>query len=70
MGECATPDQQQRYLAEGKKRDAHRKEAAIHALVARLDRMLVLSGSQREQFLKLFESNWDEEWGVLNGVSG
>ena len=70
VGECATPEQHRRYLAEGKKRDAHRKETAIHALVARLDRTLLLSSSQREQLLRLFESNWDEEWGVLNGVMG
>ena len=70
VGECATPLQQRRYMAEGKKRDAHRKETAIHGLVARLDRMLVLSGGQREQLLKMFESNWDEEWGVLNGALG
>jgi hypothetical protein len=66
----ATSEQHGRYLAERKARDAHRKATAIHALVARLDRMLVLSRSQREQLLRLFESNWDEEWGVLNGVMG
>jgi hypothetical protein len=70
VGEIATPDQQRRYVAECKKRDAHRKEIAIHALVARLDRMLLLSSSQREQLLRLFESNWDEEWGVLNSDMG
>jgi hypothetical protein len=70
VGELATPEQQGRYVAEAKKRDAHRKEAAIHALVARLDRTLLLSSSQREQLLKMLESNWDEEWGVLNGVMG
>ena len=68
--ECATPEQQGRYQAEAKKRDAHRRETAIHALVARLDRTLVLSSSQREQLLRLFESNWDEEWGVLHGHYG
>jgi hypothetical protein len=70
VGECATPLQQRRYVAEAKKRDAHRRETAIHALVARLDRTLMLSTSQREQLLKMFESNWDEEWGVLSGVMG
>jgi hypothetical protein len=68
VGEVATPDQQRRYVAECKKRDAHRRETAIHALVGRLDRKLLLSSTQREQFAKLFESNWDDEWGALNGV--
>jgi hypothetical protein len=67
VGEFATLEQQQRYVAECKKRDAYQRETAIHALVARLDRMLLLSSTQREQLLKLFESHWDEEWGVLNG---
>jgi hypothetical protein len=70
VGECASPEQQARYVAEARRRDAHRKETAIHALVARLDRTLVLSSSQREQLLRMFESNWDEEWGVLNGIMG
>ena len=70
MNEYATPVQQGRYQAEVKKRAAHRRETAIHGLVARLDRMLMLSSSQRERLLKLFESNWDDEWGVLNGVLG
>jgi hypothetical protein len=70
VGALATPEQHRRYVAEGKKRDAHRKETAIHALVARLDRTLTLSSSQREQLLRVFDSNWDEEWGVLNGVMG
>ena len=70
VGECATTVQHQQYLAEVKKRDAHRRETAIHALVARLDRTLMLSSSQREQLLRLFESSWDEEWGVLDGLLG
>jgi hypothetical protein len=70
MTECATSVQQARYQAENEKRAVHRRETAIHAVVARLDRMLMLSSSQREQLLRLFASNWNEEWGVMGGVLG
>jgi len=66
----ATPEQQARYQAEKTKRAAHAKEAAIYALVARLDRLLVMSSSQRAQLLKIFESNWDDEWAVMQSVMG
>ena len=32
--------------------------------------MLVLSSGQRAQLLKVFESNWDDEWGVIHGIMG
>jgi hypothetical protein len=70
VSECATPVQQARYQGESEKRAAHRRETAIHGLVARLDRMLILSSSQREQLLKMFKSNWNEEWGLIGGVLG
>jgi hypothetical protein len=68
VNEYATPVQQGRYQAETNQRAAHRRETAIHALVARLDRMLILSSTQRERFLKMLESNWKEEWGVVSSV--
>src|SRR5262249_55664295 len=68
--ECATPEQQVRYQAEIEKRAAYRRETAIHGLVARLDRMLILSSSQRERLLGLFEANWNDEWGALGSVLG
>jgi hypothetical protein len=67
LTECATPIQQARYQAENEKRAVHRRETAIHGLVARLDRMFILSSSQREQILRLLESNWNEEWGAMGG---
>jgi hypothetical protein len=68
--EYATPAQQARYQAECEQRAAHRRETAIHGLVARLDRMLILSSSQRERLLRLFESNWNDEWRALGSVMG
>ena len=55
-----------RYQAEKTKRAARAKETAIDALVARLDRSLVLSTGQRAQLAKILESNWDDEWGVMH----
>jgi hypothetical protein len=66
--EYGSPVQQARYQAEDEKRAAHRRQTAIDALVARLDRMLILSSGQRERLLKMFESNWDAEWGVIISV--
>jgi hypothetical protein len=68
--ECATPAQQARYEAEIERRAAHRRETAIHGLVARLDRALILSTSQRERLLRLFASNWNDEWGAMGSVLG
>ena len=70
VSEYATPEQQARYQAEKTKRAARAKESAIDALVARLDRLLVLSSSQRAQLLKIFESNWDDEWAAMQSVIG
>ena len=70
VSEYATPEQQARYQAEKTKRAARVKATAIDALVARLDRLLVLSSGQRAQLLKVFESNWDGEWGVIHSIMG
>ncbi len=66
--ECATPAQQGRYQAEITKRAKSRRETAIGWLVARLDRTLVLTGDQRDRLTRMFESNWDDEWGATLGL--
>jgi hypothetical protein len=66
--EYATPDQEERYEIEKKRRAASRRETATLGLVARIDRTLILSTGQRERILRVLDSNWDEEWGVVSGV--
>ena len=60
-----TAAQQARYQAELDKRSASWRQTAIHTLVARLDRRLILTTVQRDRLQQMFESNWNEEWGAL-----
>jgi hypothetical protein len=62
--ENTAPAQQSRYQAETGKRAASWRQTAIHTLVARLDRKLILTTAQRDRLVQLFESNWNEEWGA------
>jgi hypothetical protein len=62
--EFTNPAQQARYQAETTKRAATYRQTAIHTLVARLDRMLILTTAQRGRLLEMFESNWNDEWGA------
>lgn len=67
--ECQlTPEKWSEYSAELKLRTAHRKRVAILNLVTRLDHDLQLSSSQREQFAKLLEANWNDAWGQPLGT--
>ena len=43
------------------KRAAYRRQTAIGSLVARMDRMLILTGTQRDRLVQVFESNWKGE---------
>jgi hypothetical protein len=70
VNELASPGQQGRYRVELEKRAAHRRQAATHDLVVRLDRMLILTSDQRARLLRLFESNWDDEWDVIGSILG
>jgi len=66
--ENTTPAQQGRYQVELERRAAHQRQAAIQYLVARLDRILILSTDQRARLLQLFEKNWDDEWGAIVSI--
>lgn len=69
VAECQlSVEQWQRYSDEFRKRSQHRKRVAILNLVARLDHDLRLSPSQRDQFAKLFEENWNAVWGESLGL--
>ncbi len=66
--ENTTPAQQARYQVELERRAAHQRQAAIQYLVARLDRILILSTDQRARLLQMFEKNWDDEWGAIVSI--
>lgn len=69
VAECQlSAEQWQRYSDEFRKRSEHRKRVAILNLVARLDHDLRLSPSQRDQFAKLLEDNWNVAWGQSLGL--
>ncbi len=55
-------DQMKSYETELAARNAHRKRVTILNLVARLDADLLLMPDQREQFTKLIDSEWKDEW--------
>ena len=65
VAECQlSAAQWETFSRELKARTAQRRRMTIHCLVARLDLDLLLSMAQREQFVKLFESRWQEAWGM------
>jgi hypothetical protein len=57
-----TPEQWSRYQEETEQRAAHRKEAAVWNLVAKLDKLLVLSPAQRGQLVETLSAQWDDSW--------
>jgi len=57
-----------RYRDELKKRDADRKQAIIHNLVASLDRELIMSASQRQKLRDVFIDEWKDDWGWGSAV--
>lgn len=69
VAECQlTPEQWSRYSSELQLRTTHQKRIAILNLVARLDHDLRLTATQREQFIKLLDKNWNESWGQSLGA--
>ena len=61
-----SPLQSRRYQDELRKRTAHRKEAGVRALVARLDGALMLTAKQRDQISAALVANWSEAWGTFS----
>jgi hypothetical protein len=57
-----SPEQAERYREESEKREAGRKQAVIHCLVAELDQELILSAAQRDKLCESLSSNWNEQW--------
>jgi hypothetical protein len=57
-----TADQMTRYAVESEKRIALRKRAAILSVVARLDDMLCLTETQRQELTKSFDEHWQTKW--------
>jgi hypothetical protein len=55
-------EQAELYRAELARRQADRRAAAIQNLVARADRELFLSASQREALARSLTENWHDEW--------
>jgi hypothetical protein len=60
-----TPLQSRRYQDELRKRTAHRKEAGVRGLVARLDGELMLTANQRDQISAALAANWSDAWGTF-----
>jgi hypothetical protein len=65
MKEHTNLAQQIRYRAELAKRLAHQRLAAREMLIARIDRILILSSDQRAQLSRVLDANWDDEWGAI-----
>jgi hypothetical protein len=63
--EYGTAAQATRYRGEIAKRDAFARQSAVRGLIARLDRVLMLTEAQRAGLLEFFESNWKDEWGAM-----
>jgi hypothetical protein len=59
---CFSVEQTVRFQDELDKRKLDHKRAAAHNLVARLDRELVLSVTQREQISESLLAHWDDAW--------
>lgn len=60
--EVLSVEQLRRYQRELEQRAAARKHAAMLALVAHLDKELVLSGEQRTRLKKSLEAKWNDAW--------
>jgi hypothetical protein len=56
------PEQLARYVDEADQRHAAKRSMAVHNLIAKLDRDLLLSAQQREELEASLTSKWDRSW--------
>jgi hypothetical protein len=59
---CLSEEQAARFQEELDRRTADRRLAAVHNLVARLDREMILSATQREQITESLLAHWNDAW--------
>jgi hypothetical protein len=59
---CLTAEQAARFEEELDKRTQDRRRSAAHNLVARLDREMILSATQREQITESLLAHWNDAW--------
>ena len=62
LKETLTEEQMTHYTEESAKRTAHRKQAAIVSLVARLDAQMFLNSEQRDKISESISSKWQDNW--------
>jgi hypothetical protein len=62
MKKNLTPEQFARYEAEVEKRNANRRQSALHYLVDAMDRDMYLSDQQRDKLTESLSSHWDDSW--------
>ena len=62
MKEVLTPEKYAQYADLAASRVAHRKRAAILAMVAQLDEGLCLTLQQREKIMDAISSHWQDKW--------
>jgi hypothetical protein len=62
MQKNLTPEQFSRYEIEIEKRNANRRQSALHYLVDAIDRDLYLSDQQRAKLTESLASHWDDSW--------
>jgi len=60
-----SPEQAELYQKELDQRAAARRQVVVLYLVARLDRLLILTPEQRDQLRQILENNWDNSWNQL-----
>jgi hypothetical protein len=65
MKKHLTSDQFAEYQTEVEKRNASRKQAAIHYLVNAMDQDLCLSDEQRIKLTESLSSRWEESWSTV-----
>jgi hypothetical protein len=63
-------EQAARYQKEVDERDRSRKQTVVLNLVAKMDRILVLTVEQREKLTKILEKNWKGSWELQTLVYG
>ena len=56
------PEQAARYQRELDQRAAARKRAALLSLVAKVDKVLILTAEQRVKLSEILENNWNDAW--------
>jgi hypothetical protein len=57
-----SPEQAARYQRELDQRAAARKRAALLSLVAKVDKVLILTAEQRVKLSEILENNWNDAW--------